>query len=110
MNSGEHKPRKLSRGISEDNVRKITIFDKKETLQTVRLRINGKIYDKLIWLLSKFSRDEVEIIPESEDFIRNQKYLAGELNEIVSGKANYMELNEAETRLENVIKKHENSV
>ncbi len=71
-------------------------------MQTVRLRINDKIFDKFIWLLSKFSRDEVEIIPESEDFIRNQKYLAGELNEIVSGKANYMELNEAETRLENI--------
>lgn len=72
-------------------------------MQTVWLRINDKIYDKLIWLLSKFSKDEVEIIPESEDFIRNQKYLAGELNEIVSGKANFIELNEAETRLENPI-------
>ena len=79
-------------------------------MQTVRLRINDKIYDKLIWLFSKFSRDEVEIIPESEDFIRNQKYLAGELNEIVSGNTKFMELNEAETKLENVIKKYENSV
>jgi hypothetical protein len=87
----------------DQGVRKITIFDKNETMQTVRLRINDKIYDKLIWLLSKFSKDEVEIIPESEDFIRNQKYLAGELNEIVSGKANFIELNEAETRLENPI-------
>ena len=73
-------------------------------MQTVRLRINDKIYDKLIWLLSKFSRDEVEIIPESEAFIRNQKYLAGELNEIVSGEANFMELNEAETRLDSLNK------
>ena len=90
-------------GIAIRVTGKITIFDKKETMQTVRLRINDKIYDKLIWLLSKFSRDEVEIIPESEDFIRNQKYLAGELNEIVSGNANFMEMNEAETRLENPI-------
>jgi hypothetical protein len=79
-------------------------------MQTVRLRINDKIYDKLIWLLSKFSKEEVEIIPESEDFIRNQKYLAGELDEILSGKATFLELNETETRLENVIKKHENSI
>ena len=67
-------------------------------MQTVRLRISDKIYDKLLWLLSKFSKDEIEIIPESEDFIRNQKYLAGELDEILSGKATFMELNEAETR------------
>jgi hypothetical protein len=80
------------------------------TMQTIRLRINDKIYDKLIWLLSKFSKDEIEIIPESEDFIRNRKYLAGELNEIISGEATFMELNEAEERLENIIRKHENSL
>jgi len=79
-------------------------------MQTIRLRVNDKIYDKLIWLLNKFNKDEIEIIPESEDFIRNQKYLAGELNEITSGKATFMELNEAEERLENTIRKHENSL
>ena len=34
-------------------------------MQTVRLRVNEKVYDKLIWLLSKFGKDEVEIIPEN---------------------------------------------
>jgi hypothetical protein len=76
------------------------IFVKKTEMQTVRLRINDKIYDKLIWLLNKFSKDEIEIIPETEDFIRNQKYPEGELNDINSGKATFMELNEAEKRLE----------
>jgi hypothetical protein len=78
-------------------------------MQTIRLRIDDKIYDKLIWLLSKFDKDENEIVSESEDFIRNRKYLAGELNDIISGEATFMELIEAEERLENTIKKHENS-
>jgi hypothetical protein len=79
-------------------------------MQTIRLRINDKIYDKLIWLLGKFSKDEIEIIPESEDFTRTQKYLTEELDEITSKKASFMELNEAEEKLENVIRKHENSL
>jgi hypothetical protein len=86
------------------------IFVQKLFMQTVRLRVNDKIYDKLIWLLSKFTKDEIEIIPDREDFTGNQIYLAGELDEINSGKATFLELKEAEVRLENVIKKHENSL
>jgi hypothetical protein len=78
-------------------------------MHTVRLRINERIYDRFIWLLSKFSKDEVEIIPESEDYIVNQKYLAGELDDISSGKATFLELNDVNERMENVIKKNENS-
>jgi len=78
-------------------------------MQIVRLRVNERIYDRFIWLLSKFSKDEVEIIPESEDYNLNQKYLAGELDDISSGKAIFLELNDVEQRLEKVIKKHEDS-
>jgi hypothetical protein len=79
-------------------------------MHTVILRVNDKIYDKLLWLLGKFNKDEVEIIPEASDFARNQKYLAGELDEILKGKATFIEMDEVEQRLENVIKKHENSI
>lgn len=40
----------------------------------------------------------------------NQEYLAGELDEILKGKANFIEMDEAEDRLENIINKHENSI
>jgi len=79
-------------------------------MQTLRLRVNERVYDKLIWFLSKFSRDEVEIIPEDIVFESNQKYLAGELDEILNGKANFIEMDEAEQRLENILDKHENSI
>ena len=77
-------------------------------MQTVRLKVNDEIYDKLLWLLSKFNKDEIEIIPECDEFTRNRKYLSGELDEILSGNASFMELNEADERLEKVIKTHEN--
>jgi len=76
----------------------------------LRLRVNERVYDKLIWFLSKFSKDEVEIIPEDIVFESNQKYLAGELDEILKGKATFIGLDEAEQRLEGILDKHENSI
>ncbi|MBU0488036.1 MAG: tRNA pseudouridine synthase A [Bacteroidetes bacterium] len=79
-------------------------------MHTLKLRVNDGVYDKLIWLLSKFNKDEVEIIPETSDFAKNQKYLAGELDEILNEQAKFVEMDEAEQRLENIIKKHEGSI
>jgi hypothetical protein len=79
-------------------------------MHTLKLKVHDKVYDKLIWLLSKFNKEEIEIIPESSDFASNKKYLDSELNDILTGKANFIEMDEAEQRLEKVIKKHENRI
>jgi len=79
-------------------------------MQTIRLRINDRIYDKLIWLLSKFNNDEIEIISENAEFIENQKYLNSELNEIIQGKAKFVDINEVNERLETIIAKNENTI
>jgi hypothetical protein len=76
-------------------------------MHTVRLKINDKVYDRFIWFLSKFSKDEVEVIQEDSEFIENQTYLAAELKEMDEGKAIFYNLAEVEERLEKVIKKHE---
>lgn len=65
-------------------------------MQTIKLRINDKVYDRLIGLLSKFNREELEIIPEDAAFIKNQKYLASELNEINEGKATFVDIDGAD--------------
>ena len=79
-------------------------------MHTMRLKVNDSVYEKFLWFLNKFSKDEVEIISESADFSKNQQYLNGELDEILSGKANFIEMNEAEERLENIIKNRENNI
>ena len=79
-------------------------------MHTVRLKVNDSVYDKLLVLLSKFNKDEVEIISETSDFKQNQSYLSNELDEILTGKARFIEMEEAEQRLENIIKKHESSI
>lgn len=79
-------------------------------MQTIRLRINDRIYDKLIWLLSKFNHDELEIIAEDTVFIENQKYLNSELHEITQGKATLVDMKEVNDRLETIIAKNENTI
>ncbi|MFO8021058.1 MAG: hypothetical protein R6U65_01225 [Perlabentimonas sp.] len=79
-------------------------------MQTIRLRINDRIYDKLIWLLSKFNSDEIEIITENAEFIENQKYLTSELNEIIQGKTVFVDIKEVNESLEKIIVRNENTI
>jgi hypothetical protein len=79
-------------------------------MQTVRLRINDKVYDKVMWLLSKFNRNEIEIIPDDSSYIKYQEYLQNELDEINNGKAKFQSIDELEARLDNVIKNRENTI
>lgn len=80
-------------------------------MHSIRLKISDKIYENVLWWLSKFSKDEVEIIIEDsseQTFEENKKYLSQELNEILDGSAKFLSEEEAEYRLEKIIKKHEN--
>lgn len=79
-------------------------------MRTLKLKIDDRVYEKFIWLLSKFNKDEIEIIAESSDFKKDQQYLNSELDEILNGNASFIEMNEAEQRLENIIKNRENSI
>ena len=76
-------------------------------MHTIRLKINEKVYDKFISFLNRFTKDEVEIIPEDEEFDETREYLEQELKEIESGKATFYSQEEVEKRLDQVIRKHE---
>jgi len=79
-------------------------------MHTLRLKISDKVFDKLVKLLKKFNKDEVEIIDDHSEFIDNQKYLQKEYSEIVDGKPKYIELDQANVYLEDIIKKNEGSL
>jgi len=72
-------------------------------MQTIKLKISDKVYDNLMWLLSKFNKDEVEILSDTESYIDNQKYLQNELNEILTGKAKFHSIEEFEKHLDDSI-------
>lgn len=79
-------------------------------MQTIVLKINDKIYDQVLGLLSRFGKDEIEIVIENSRFNDDQKYLEKELNEIISGEAKFLSVEEAEIELEKRIGLHENPV
>lgn len=79
-------------------------------MQTIRLRVNDKVYEKLVWLLKKINKTNIEIISEDENYLKDKAYLQRELNEIDNGKAVFYSLEELEDELDKVISKHENSI
>jgi uncharacterized protein YdcH (DUF465 family) len=79
-------------------------------MQTIKLKVNDSIYDKIMWFLSKFNKDEIEIISENHEFVSNQNYLQNELDQIETKKAKFYSINEVEDELDEIIAKHENSI
>jgi hypothetical protein len=72
-------------------------------MHTIQLKINDKVYDKLIWLLSKFSKEEVKIVSEDQDSNSDKFYLHKELEEIQNGNANFISQFEFENRINQII-------
>ncbi len=76
-------------------------------MQTIRLRVNDRIYKNLIRLLSKYSREDIEVIEEDEGFLSTQKYLESELSTVEDGSAEYIDIEELEKSLDETIREYE---
>jgi hypothetical protein len=76
-------------------------------MQTIRLRGNDKAYKNLIRLLSKFIKDEVEVIEENDTFLSLQQYLEKELASVEEGTAKYTTIEALENRLDVTFQKNE---
>ncbi|MGE4289736.1 MAG: hypothetical protein AB7E36_13715 [Salinivirgaceae bacterium] len=72
-------------------------------MHTIQLKINDKVYERFLWLLSKFSKEEVEIMTEESDFITTQNYLQRELDEINAGNVKFISQTDFEERLNRII-------
>lgn len=76
-------------------------------MQTIRLRVNDKVYKNLIRFLSKFSKEEIQVIEENDTFLSIQQYLEKELTRVEDGSAEYTSIEEFENRLDATIRKNE---
>ncbi|MFO7720729.1 MAG: hypothetical protein R6W85_09870 [Gillisia sp.] len=74
-------------------------------MKTIELRVNKKIYDKLMWLLSQFKSEDLIIIDKKAI---DKNYLDNQLDEIDNGDAEFLTLNQLDLMLDERIKKHEN--
>ena len=76
-------------------------------MQTIRLRINDRVYKTLIRLLSKFNQDDIQVIEENDNYLSIQQYLEKELSTVEDGSAEYIDIDELENTLDATIRKHE---
>ena len=79
-------------------------------MHTIKLQVSDTTYEKLMWFLGKFSKDEIEITIEDSKFTSDKKHLEKELNDILSGEAKFIGVEEAEQQLEKSIRQHEDPV
>lgn len=76
-------------------------------MQTIRLKVNDKIYKHLMWFLGRFSKDEIQVIKEDDKFVSVAEYLKIELDKVEDGSAEYISVDELNDTLEATIKKYE---
>ena len=76
-------------------------------MHTIKLKISDPVYEQLLGLLSKFNKEEVEILSNDDEFTETKKYLEKELEEINTNKATFLTVKETEIRLESLINKYE---
>ena len=76
-------------------------------MQTIRLRVNDKVYKHLMWFLNKFSKDELQIIEEDQQFLSAQKDLKKDLEMLEKGQAEFIDLQQLDDELEATIRRYE---
>ena len=76
-------------------------------MQTIRLRVNEKIYKSLIHFLSKFSKEEVQVIEEDDQYLSVKQYLQKELSIVESGQGEFINMDQLDKQLEATIRKYE---
>ena len=59
-----------------------------------------------MWFLSRFHKEELEVIEEDQEFISIREYLRKELSKIEEGSAEYITLDQLDKELENTISKY----
>lgn len=76
-------------------------------MPTLKLRVHNKIYKNLMWFPGRFSKDEIQNLEETDQFISTKQYLEKELNTIEEGKAEYIGIEQLDDDLEAILRSHE---
>lgn len=76
-------------------------------MQTSRLRVTENVYKHLMWFINKFSKDELQIIEENDEFLAIREDLHRELEKIEKGDAEFIDIQQLDDELEATIRKYE---
>lgn len=73
-------------------------------MKSLELKVNKRIYDKLLWLLGQFSSEDIIIVNEDS---ADKLYLQEQLKIMEEGRGNFISIEEMDDMLEERIKKYE---
>jgi hypothetical protein len=76
-------------------------------METIRLKFNSNIKDKILELLSSFSSDELEVVQEDFEFKKDRSMLQARVDKINNATAQFSTFEELDSRLEETISKYE---
>ena len=76
-------------------------------MQTIKLRINDRIYKNILWLLGKFDKEELQVIEENKQYISAKAYLEKVLEKLERGDKKLHDIDEVDFELENIISHYE---
>jgi hypothetical protein len=77
-------------------------------MEAIRLEFQPEIKAKILEFLSTFSSDELKIVQEDSEFLKNKRKLDASLEKIRNGTAKFYTLEEVDAILEETISKYEN--
>jgi hypothetical protein len=60
-----------------------------------------------MWFLSRFTKEEVHVIQENDEFLSVKRYLEKELNELEKGDVEFLDIGQLDKDLETTIRKYE---
>ncbi len=73
---------------------------------TIKLKVSEKINENIMWFLTRFSSEDLQVIESASDFSMDDAELNSAYNEFVSGNAKTISLDEFNNRLTEKIAKH----
>jgi len=75
-------------------------------MHTIRMVVSDKVFENLMWFLSRFNTEEIQVITKGDEYISVRNYLQHELNLVEEGKMEYLTLEQLDQQLEETIIKH----
>ena len=75
-------------------------------MTTIKLKISDKALDKVLWLLSHFRSDEVQVVSD-KSFEDTKKHLHEQYSKLKSGESTLVSLEEASKKLDEVIARYD---
>ncbi len=69
-------------------------------METIKIEFQSSVKEKLIEFLNSFSKNELHIIEEDDDFLENKKILQNRLDELRQGKSELVSIQDYEDLLD----------